>query len=560
MVAFPVASVVLWALLRVPVLGDRLVAHPSGERWHDRPTPTFGGVGIAAGLVTGVGVALAVGAIEPSWRLAGVGAGCVIVFIAGLIDDARSLSPRIKLAAQVAAAALAIGGGLRVDLIGSEVVGAAIALIWLVGITNAFNLLDNMDGLAASLATVAAAYFAIDAVTEHPNDLVLVLALALGAACLGFLPLNLRPGRPASVFMGDAGSQLLGFLLAVLGLAASWTTAGTTVATTLLPLLVLAVPILDTTLVTVRRLAERRPVSQGGKDHSSHRLVYYGLSESRAVLLLSLIAVVLGATAVAYNVLGRPQVTAIGVLATFVLLVQFGQFLSELDDDRRAGRPGDTSLRRAFAIDPRRAVEVVLDGLATGGVLLAAYVLAVGGHGGVAERGAFLGVLPVLLGSRYVGLVAFRVYRRAWRYANTRDVAVLLVALVVAEAATVGIVVATLDLGDLPLWVFALDLALVAPCLVVLRLAQRLAPNRATGRRRVLVAGAGPEGRVAARDLRNAGVTVIGFLDEDPRLQRRRVAGIPVVGTLAETEAIATALGADDVVRPRVETRSAGIE
>ena len=96
--------------------------------------------------------------------------------------------------------------------------------------------------------------------------------------------------------MGDAGSQLLGFLLAALGLAASWTTAGTTVATMLLPLLVLAIPILDTTLVTVRRLAERRPVTQGGKDHTSHRLVYYGLSETKAVALLALIAVALGAT------------------------------------------------------------------------------------------------------------------------------------------------------------------------------------------------------------------------------------------------------------------------
>ena len=94
--------------------------------------------------------------------------------------------------------------------------------------------------------------------------------------------------------MGDSGSQVLGFMLAALGLAASWTTAGTTVATMLLPLLVLAIPILDTTLVTLVRLVERRPVTQGGRDHSSHRLVYYGLSESRAVALLAIIAIALG--------------------------------------------------------------------------------------------------------------------------------------------------------------------------------------------------------------------------------------------------------------------------
>ena len=536
-------------LLRAPRLGDRFVAHPTGERWHDRPTPTFGGVGIALGFAAGLALALAVGAVEPSWRLAGIVAGAVLVFGAGLADDLRSLSPQAKLAAQFAAAALAIAGGLRVELVGNDVLATAIALVWLVGITNAFNLLDNMDGLAASLATVAAATFAIDAATEHPNPTTLVLALALGAACLGFLPLNLRPGRGAHIFMGDAGSQLLGYLLAVLGLATSWTTAGTTVATMLLPLLVLAVPILDTTLVTVRRLAERRPVTQGGKDHSSHRLVYFGLSESRAVGLLSLIAVVIGATGVAYNVLGRPHVTAVGVLVTFVLLVQFGQFLSELDEDRRHGRPGDTSLRRAFALQPRRAAEVVLDFAVTALILFAAYVVVVGGLGGDAERGAFLGVLPVLLGARYVGFVAFRVYRGAWRYANASDVAVLLAALAVAEAATLGIVVATLDLGDVPLWVFALDLLLAVPVVVSLRLAQRLTPGRG-GRvgRRVLVVGAGSEGRIAARDLRAAGAVVVGFLDDDPRLQRRRVGGIPVVGTTTQAETAREQHSADEVV------------
>ena len=96
--------------------------------------------------------------------------------------------------------------------------------------------------------------------------------------------------------MGDAGSQLLGFTLASIGLAASWTAAGTTVATVMLPLLVLAIPIMDTTLVTAMRILERRPVTQGGKDHTSHRLVYYGLSEQEAVALLATVAIALGAT------------------------------------------------------------------------------------------------------------------------------------------------------------------------------------------------------------------------------------------------------------------------
>ena len=122
-----------------------------------------------------------------------------------------------------------------------------LGVVWLVGITNAFNLLDNMDGLAASLAAVACAVFAVDAISRDSGELALVVALALGGACVGFLPFNLRPGRKAVVFMGDSGSQVIGFGLASLALASSWTTAGATLTGIVLPLLVLAIPILDTT-------------------------------------------------------------------------------------------------------------------------------------------------------------------------------------------------------------------------------------------------------------------------------------------------------------------------
>src|SRR5205085_5752826 len=190
---------------------------------------------------------------------------------------------------------------------------------------------DNMDGLAARLATIAAAFFSVDAVTQHPSHVVLVLALALAVGCLGFLPFNLRPRGSASVFMGDSGSQVLGFTLAALGLASSWKVAGTTVATLVLPILVLAVPILDTTLVTVVRLLDGRPIYRGGRDHTSHRLVYHGLSEKRAVILLAVVSVALGTTSLGYEVLGNGWLALIGVLLTFALLVQFDSLLSDVD-------------------------------------------------------------------------------------------------------------------------------------------------------------------------------------------------------------------------------------
>jgi UDP-GlcNAc:undecaprenyl-phosphate GlcNAc-1-phosphate transferase len=253
--ALPASLLAIWALRKTPA-ARHVVAAPRADRWHTQSTPLLGGSGIFAGMLVAAGIAVATHVIPATRELGGILGGCAILFVAGLVDDVYRLPPLAKLAAQGGAAALVIWSGDRVHIISNGVAATALAVFWLLGMTNAFNLLDNMDGLAASLATVSCAFFAVDAFTIHPDHMVALLALSICFACLGFLPYNLRLRRPASVFMGDSGSQVLGFALGSLGLAASWNVAGSTVATLLLPLLVLAVPILDTTLVTVVRLLE----------------------------------------------------------------------------------------------------------------------------------------------------------------------------------------------------------------------------------------------------------------------------------------------------------------
>jgi UDP-GlcNAc:undecaprenyl-phosphate/decaprenyl-phosphate GlcNAc-1-phosphate transferase len=551
--AFPLTVAVLWLLLRSPA-GGRLVAVPSDERWHEQPTPTFGGVGIFAGFVGGVLLALAVGAVEWSGELGGILAGVTLVFAAGFVDDLRRLSPVAKLAAQIAAAVIVLASGLNVEVVGNDVLAWAIGLLWLVGITNAFNLLDNMDGLAATLAVVSCGYFAIDAVTEHDNTTVLVLALALGLASAGFLPFNLRPQRGAAVFMGDSGSQVLGFGLASLALAASWTVAGTTVATILLPLLVLAIPILDTTLVTIARLVEKRPVTQGGRDHTSHRLVYYGLSEGKAVLLLAIVSSTIGATALAYNVLDNGRLTAIGVLVTFVLLVQFGSFLSDLEERSRRGVEGpEPALWRALVFEPRRLLEVFVDFVLICSSFLAAYVLAVGGTGTEFERSVYLSALPILLAARYVFFVALGVYRRVWRFATARDVVPIAVGCLGSSAVAYFVLIALRPIGSFPaVEIFVVDAILCTLLVGASRLTLRLLPEaqgRRVQRRRVLIAGAGRAGRGLARELREGNeARVVGFLDDNPRVRRRRILGISVVGSLDETDRAISSTGAEEVL------------
>jgi UDP-GlcNAc:undecaprenyl-phosphate/decaprenyl-phosphate GlcNAc-1-phosphate transferase len=552
-VAFPAAAAAIWLLLRTP-LAARLGAAPRDDRWHQRTTPMLGGIGIFVGLLAGFWVAIAADAAPASRELIAILGGCAILFVAGLLDDLFSLGPLLKLAAQLAAAGLVIGNGLTISgLISNNFLAGTVALVWLVGMTNAFNLLDNMDGLAATLAGIAAVFFAIDALTVHQNDAVLALALALALACAGFLPFNLRPKRSAAVFMGDSGSQVLGFALAALGLTASWKVAGTTVATLLLPVLVLAVPILDTTLVTVVRLLDGRPVYQGGRDHTSHRLVYHGLSERRAVVLLAVISAALGATSLFYAVLDNAWVTLIGVLLTFALLVQFASVLSDVE--RAPGLVEDRGWLRTFVANPRRLVESLVDFAVISASFAAAYYLRLQGGGSAYERHIFLVSLAVVLAVRYAAFIPFGLYRGVWRYAGARDAAAIVGAVVVSEVVAYLILDATQVWGAFPRSIFIID-ALVCTVLVgASRFWERAfvrAVSSLTGRgdrRRTLIVGAGRGGRSLLRELRETrGEQVVGFVDDDQRLARRRLQGVPVLGGLMEIESILAKVRPDTVL------------
>jgi UDP-GlcNAc:undecaprenyl-phosphate GlcNAc-1-phosphate transferase len=531
--ALPTAAAVVWALLRSP-LSRSLERTPDASRWRVSATPLIGGIGIYAGLAAGVWLTVLAGPLQATTQLAGLFAGASILFLAGLVDDVRSLPPAAKLGAQVAAAAVVLATGTRVEIVHAEWIAIPVGVVWLVGMTNAFNLLDNMDGLAGSLAVIAAGFFACDAWLQHEPRLVLVTAVALGSGVLGFLPFNLRPGRGALAWMGDSGSQVIGFTLAALGLASSYTVASSTVATLVLPVLVLAVPILDTTLVTIVRLLEGRPVSQGGRDHSSHRLVSLGVSETGAVVLLALVSAALGATSLAYEAFGSGRVAALGVLVSFALLVQFGSFLADV---------GRQDARRRSWLYMRRLAEVAVDGALISAAFLAAYLLRFNGVGTPNQRHYFLLTLPVLLASRYVALLAFGMYAGVWRYASARDALRATTAIAVSEVAAVGVLSITQGpIGDFSRSVFVIDTLICSVAIVAARFAERalvqfveLARRRDV--RRVLIVGAGRTGRSLLRELRETpGQRVVGFVDDSPALRGRRLNGAKVVASLANVE------------------------
>jgi UDP-GlcNAc:undecaprenyl-phosphate GlcNAc-1-phosphate transferase len=553
-VATPIAALTIWGLLRSP-LAVRFVVAPSRDRWHARATPTLGGVGIFAGFAAAVVLAVAAGAVGGSSELLGVLGGAAILFAAGLADDLHSQRAIVKLAAQIAAAAVVLACGLRVEIVSNGIVAALLGGLWLVGITNAFNLLDNMDGLAGSLAVVAATFFAIDAVYLHKESMLLVLSLSIGCAALGFLPFNFRPNRPAAVFMGDSGSQVLGFVLAALGLATSWKVAESTVATLILPLLILAVPILDTALVTAVRFVEGRPITQGGRDHTSHRLVRGGLGERSTVVLLTAVAAGLGASSLAYSAIGNPRITLVGVLVTFVLLVQFAGFLTDLDRGDADATGGSVRLRKII-LAPRRLIEVLADFVLISVAFGVAYLLFTTGDGTTNQKHIFLVSLPVILAVRYLAFIAFGLYNGVWRFAGAREAAAITAAVIVSEPIAVGIIWLSFGpFGDFPASIYVVDALFCIALIGTSRFGER-ALFHALGtvrdrdlRRRTLIVGAGRSGRSLLRELREAsGHQVVGFVDDDPRLRRRRMQGVPVLGGLVEIDRVLDQARADVVL------------
>lgn len=273
-----------WLRRRAIAMG--FVDAPDRNKVHDAPVPLMGGVAIVAGAILATLLILR-GRIPPQ-VMGAVLAGALVAMI-GLIDDRLQVSPRLRLVVQFLAFLILIGFGVQVRLPVPVVLNYALTFLWLVGITNAVNLMDNMDGLSAGVAGVAAAFMTlIGAMNEQ--YLVSSLAAAILGACLGFLRYNFKP---AQIFMGDAGAYFLGFWLAVLGIQLRFP-QNVNFVTWMVPVMILGLPILDTSLVVISRLRRGVHPFTGGKDHLSHRLVARGFSQREAVLILYLVAGMFG--------------------------------------------------------------------------------------------------------------------------------------------------------------------------------------------------------------------------------------------------------------------------
>jgi UDP-GlcNAc:undecaprenyl-phosphate GlcNAc-1-phosphate transferase len=416
-----VLALILVPLSRMVALRTGIVAHPRNDRWHRETVPLLGGVGIALATLLGTLLTGAAGGLQIPL------AAALLVFVVGLVDDVTTLTPATKLIAEIALAAMLVYFGFQLNWVESRLLNNLLTIVWVVGLTNAFNLLDNMDGLCAGIAVVVSAMLLAGIMTggapSEAGDQMTVLALLLGAT-IGFLRFNFPP---ASIFMGDSGALFLGFTLATLtlspeGIRGSRTDVAAVIAG---PVFVLLIPIFDTTLVTIVRLLSGRSPAVGGRDHSSHRLVAMGLSERTAVGVLWSLAVIGGVIGLtlrgAEGLSLVPAVVFLGAMSVFAI------FLARVHvyDDQKA--PAAITPLLADFVYKRRVIEVVFDSCVIAGAYYAAYQLRFPDPGEyLANSEGFYDSLPVILAAQLVAFFVVGVYRGTWHVFGRRDGVIVL--------------------------------------------------------------------------------------------------------------------------------------
>jgi len=555
----PFAVAFLLSLGVVPIcrlVATRLgyVARPREDRWHRGTVALFGGVGIAIVLFA-CSTVLGIARAQPVLFIT-----AALMFGTGVVDDVLSIKPATKLIAQLALACALLFFDYRLNWLQSTTLDSLLTLIWIVGLTNAFNLLDNMDGLCAGIAIIVGAALMIDLLPGAAGTRAFAeaqyLAILLGATA-GFLVYNLHP---ASIFMGDSGSLLLGFSFAAVTLSTGRQVPGRSdiLSIVAVPALVLLIPIFDTTLVTLSRWVSGRRASEGGRDHSSHRLVAIGLSERRAVALLWFLAAVGGSLGVAIDYFKQSYSAMAAALAFLISMMLFAAYLGGIrvydDTDSRVRQGAFTPIVVEFMYK-RRVAEVFLDFCLAALCYYTAYRLRFEDPEEFMKNfGTFRVSLPVILASQMMAFFVVGVYRGVWRHFGMID------SLVVAR----GVLFGTIGAQVFILYVyhyFAYSRTVFAIYGVLLLMAATLARasfrivgefaqrQRQSGRR-VVIYGAGDAGGLVIREVLSGDgdVRILGFIDDDPRKAGIRVMGYSVLGGYSALSVLIRAAAVDAVV------------
>lgn len=530
------------------------LAYPSKDRWHEKPTALMGGIAIYVSIALPLFFISDFNTIipflthkSPVQSLPSIGAviwiGTTFLFLLGLLDDFIHIKPQAKLVGQILIASMVAFMGFRLHWVTSLTLDTILTIFWIVGISNAFNLLDNMDGLCAGIGCIAALSFAFLFAGVLPTAL--IICLILSASLIGFLFYNFNP---ATIFMGDSGSLFIGFILSVLGLVYAEKGATHAISIYAVPVLLLMVPILDTSLVTLIRLLSGRKASVGGKDHTSHRLILMGFTEKGAVLFLYCIGAVAGTAAIFVSMndtLTSPAVI-IPVVLSFLLM---GVFLAQF----RVYPEKEFSLLRNRSFTPvlieitykRQLLLVVMDFFVVAFSYYLSYRLRFNAEEFLFYFQIFLKSLPIVIACKFIAYFSVGIYRSIWGNMSTDDVIEYLKASIIASVLSVGAVTFIYRFEHFSKGVFMIDWMLSTGLLMGTRGSFRIlgdiTKRKTLSGEPVIIYGAGKGGEILLREIlsnKQYHVKPVGFIDDDTLKIGKRLQGYPVLGTFEDIESL----------------------
>ncbi len=549
-----VVTLVLIPPIRKLCFATGYFSRPRSDRWNPNPEPKalFGGIAILAGFWVGL---IVTGHNLSLWGWKILLAGNVAFALIGFLDDLLEFRPTTKVLCQVVASLVPIALGLKIPGV-NPVVGELIAIAWILIVVNAINLLDNMDGLAAGVSAIAAFFLVLHGLRQQ-NAPVALAAAALAGACLGFLRFNFPPSR---IFMGDTGSHFLGYTLAALTLLDVAQPHRALLTALIGPVLVLLVPIFDTSLVAVNRFVSGRSVTAGAADHSSHRLVSLGLTERQTALVLY--AVSLGSGVISLLIpRASLAILTVSALPLVLGLYYFGRYLSRVPVyARTAEAVADAQQRRmavfnAFVPHKWPLLDLIADFAVVLVAHIGAYLLRFEGRIEGENVLCLTRSLPIVIAARLVCFQLFGLYRGVTGHFHVPDVVAIAKAVVTSSLATVTVLVIFFRFENFSRAVMIIDGALTFGLVVTghasISLFSDMLRGRGKGTTRTVIVGAGELGSAAARLLRrdqSTHRTIVAYLDDDPRKIGRHLHGVTIEGPLDRLQEIIERDNVDEVV------------
>ncbi len=544
-VSFLIAVVCVPIVKRVAVHYD-VISHPKHDRWNKTPVPLLGGAAIYIATIAGF-------AVMSGWDKHTIIIICAgtVLFVLGMIDDFKHLSPPVKLIVEIAVAAFIVIFGLQWDITGNAALDIIITVIWAVGITNAFNLLDNMDGLSAGIASITGVVIFLCLFGNAQSPTAALLASLIGAA-LGFLVYNFNP---ASIFMGDSGSLFIGFMLSSIVLVPEIKLPGQLLQVIILPVLIFLIPIFDTSYVVFTRKLSGVNAMKGGKDHTSHRLVKVGLSERGAVIVIYIISILSGILAY----LGRFMSIYIYIELIFlftITLVFLGVYLSKIKvHEINENEKGAISIIVNVTYK-RRIFEIMLDLIIIFVSIYGAYILRFEGSAFQANIVMLFKSLPIILSIQIVSFYIVGIYKGVWKYTGTHEVWTIIKGIIIGVGLSMLSILLIWRFTNYSRTVFIIYAIILFILMALSRYTYKwfdylFKKNSGEEYKKVVIYGAGDSGEFAVNEILNneqLKLTAVCFLDDDTMKHGRSIHGYPVVGGIDRLEGVIKNRSIDEVI------------